>query len=239
MKPFYVCIPQEHVTVVRAKLERRQAHVAVQDRVRYSLINRSFFRWMPMMDGSTLWAKKECSRNGKKFGEFFGSRWSRAKLFRLLGIKVPTTEAALELPKFIGLDHGEIGRFFVTCNPVSNDRGWLARAFTEHSTVTGRWSAKQPETTMTPLKLSILLWTAAQPGTRYLAPDGPDGVVSQSPVISAAGELGMAGLIELAPRGYKLTDKGSVFVEHLTKQPLPIQTQPTWVMPANGGSVKG
>lgn len=99
---------------------------------------------------------------------------------------------------------------------------------------TGRM-AKQPETIMTPLKLSFLFWAAAHPDTQYLSPSGISG---QSAAILVSGQLIAEGLIELSPTGYRLTDKGIVFVAHLMKQPLPVQTKPEWVMPTNGSVVK-
>lgn len=120
-------------------------------------------------------------------------------------------------------------------NPPLDVPSFIARkecaVFTVVHSETGRWSAKQPEIIMTPLKLLVLFWTAAHPDIRYLSPAGVSG---QNAAITAAGQLNVEGLITFSSNGYRLTDKGRIFVEHLTKQPLPVQTKPEWVMPTNG-----
>lgn len=242
-----VRIPRAKLDDVRRKLHAEQAGKKPEERVRYSYYHRTFWRWAKQ---GLKWRKRECSRNGKGLGEFIGPAYDEVRFQMRLNRHLHSEGglvgiSPLDVPSFIG---GKAGYKPVFArSPRQWSDHWVldgtadapamryAPGMQYVHTETGRWSAKQPETTMTLLKLSILLWRAAHPAANYCHPDG---VIPQGNVRTAIGELSQDGFVTLHATGYRLTDKANVFVEHLTKQPLPVPTAPQWQMPATGGVVK-
>lgn len=80
---------------------------------------------------------------------------------------------------------------------------------------------------MTPLEIGILLHYYSS-GADYRGGD------FSAPAVREAIDLFRGGLgllmddISEHPRAYRLTERGECFVEHLKRQPLPVQV---WVMP--------
>lgn len=222
MKSFEVRIPARHLSDVKAKLAREQRHKAPQDQVRYSYTASTFWRWEHPEHG---WCQRQCSRNGKVLGKVVGRTWSEVTFTkrpdgssgfsaRSRSTSGNVASEAVTLPDFLPKEY--------VCKP---------RMISPKIRITYP-SLEKP---MSPLKLSILLWYAARPYPYTL----PTGAVDSDNVRTAHADLISAGLLTLHVTGYHLTDKGKVFVEHLTTQPLPVQTTPTWVMPASGGLVGG
>lgn len=212
-RSFRVDIPPHHVADVRKKLRANQRHKAPQDQVRYSSEHKTFWRWVHY---DNKWRMLECSRNGNRVGEFFGHAYDEVRfkrsMFGIASYRAEKTE---------------------TVKDASN---WLPPGF--NSSIADEVKARDGALEMPqflPLngggavacrseKLSILLWIAAHPADQSL-------MVAVSGIgWTTASELRTEGLIEFSPRGYALTDRGRVFVEHLTKQPLPVQVQ-QWEMP--------
>lgn len=240
MTAFEVRVPKDKLIELREKLEREQRHKAAQDQVRYSVLHNTFWRWTHTPRG---WSQQKCSRNGKRTGEFFNGfkrevvfeRFANGRAgYRINPPREPCrltfpilTQPAVDLPGFL---------------PVRAD--WsVDHLLTIVGTKTGRWSSGESPpleqlektTMMSALKLSILLWRAAHATEGYSAPIG----YGHGVLLTAKAELTRDGLIEVAASGgYRLTDKGGVFVAHLLAQPLPVAAKPKWEMPASDGQTK-
>jgi hypothetical protein len=219
--PFEVRIPHMYLVEAKAKLAREQRHKAAQDQIWYSALRSTFWKWTKTPNG---WCQQKCSRNGRRLGDYFGRTWNEveftkrsdgsASFHARTNSRGGPSSPTVDLPDFLPHEY--------VCKPrMISPKIRLSYP-----------SLEKPM--LSPLKLSILLWYAAHPCSTYLTPTGGVDHVS---VRTANSELVSAGLIELRAIGYQLTAKGRVFVEHLAGQPLPVQTEPTWVMPASGGLV--
>ena len=234
MKHFFVDIPDAHVSEVRRKLAASQRHKAAQDQVRYSTGHKAFWRWTRTPKGS--WRMQECSRDGRRLGQFIGRIWD--------DVLFTTTPSGEKIARPVNWAQsgaqggGANSRLVYVKTPVRGDQ-WLpdflpkGHRLKEIGAVTGRWSPTCPpltpeKPTMNPLKLAILCHRQLFAGTDFTTPPG---LVSTGSIMDANSELVRDGLVELGVRGYTVTDKGRVYLEHLFAQPYPVVSKPQWIMP--------
>lgn len=231
MSDFEVFIPERNVPLVREKLAKEQRHKAAQDQVRYSQLRNTFWKWTRTPRG---WTQQKCSRNGKRVGEFFNG-FKREVAFK----KLPDGRSAYRINPHRERPTLDIPGFLPLLNYVGATTGprWSSVAAEQADCLRPRMISPKirlsypslEKTPMSPLKLSILFWRAAHPTEVYSAP--PDTGFGVS--LAAKADLVRDGLIEIcAAGGYRLTDKGTVYVAHLIAQPLPVASKPKWEIPA-------
>lgn len=220
------------------RLMALQKSIPVRDRIFFDLKQKRYWKWDKGCDqaGHELWRKRDTATN-----EFFGGEFRKVE-FIADGFRASYTAC-----------QGNPGTITTINNP-SIDDSWGRRVLTlartagraedmtsaEYAEIKAKY--KPEMTTMNPLKLSILLWRAAHPLAFYPDPSPP--------VRTALAELAHDGFVLLGERelldenlplhrdrtyrpriAYRLTLKATVFIEHLVKQPLPVQAVPKWEVP--------
>lgn len=197
-------IPMHKTGAICRKLMEEQRSIHSRHRVYFSRFSQTFYRWHFHANGTMQ--RQKCSRNGKRLGVLFGA-CVPDPIFRPRPVTTyhpPTWE----------LKRAMQGRFD------------SPSVHTEAQT--GRWNNK--EVKMNALKIAVLCSRYEYPGESNVV-QPPIGMGRSYDL--AILELKRDSYIETsnAWRGYKLTQKGKVFVEHLIRQPEPVATEPQWKMP--------